>query len=321
MAFFKRAPYDNPAADTKGQVTTVAGRPQPLEASQLRRVVNPATLAFKTTDELHPITGLIGQDRALKAIQFGANIKSHDFNIFVLGPAASGKTTAVKAHLGPKAAEAPTPADWVYVYNFENPNRPKALQLPHGRGKALARGMVATLDELRSVLPARFESEDYQVRRRAIDEQFRSGQEEALEALNTKAQSQNIAILRTPTGFTMAPMHEGKVVKPEVFNALPETMRKDVETKIDALQKELAARTGRQWRSEDECPELGAGQRGSLEGRNLRLYRRPLAVRMRAGRKGQTATADRPLRDGVAQYRRCLESRSRYGHHRSQPKS
>ena len=93
-------------------------------------MVNPATLGFKTTDELDPTTGLIGQDRALKAIQFGANIKSHDFNIFVLGPPASGKTTAVKAHLGPKAAEAPTPADWVYVYNFENPNRPKALQLP-----------------------------------------------------------------------------------------------------------------------------------------------------------------------------------------------
>jgi len=239
MAFFKRAQYDSPASKN-GQVTTVAALPQALEGSELRRVVNPLTLGFKTTDELDPASGLIGQERALRAIQFGTNIKSYDFNIFVLGPAASGKTTAVKAHLGPKAAEAPTPADWVYVYNFENPNRPKVLQLPHGRGKALARGMVATLDELRSVLPARFESEDYQVRRRAIDEQFRSGQEEALEALNAKAQSQNIAILRTPTGFTMAPMHEGKVVKPEVFNALPETMRKDVETKIEALQAELA---------------------------------------------------------------------------------
>jgi lon-related putative ATP-dependent protease len=241
MAFFKRAQYDSPATGANGQVTTVAAHPQALEASQLRRVVDAAKLGFKTTDELEPASGLIGQDRALKAIQFGANIKSYDFNIFVLGPAASGKTTAVKAHLGPKAAEAPTPTDWVYVYNFENPNRPKALQLPHGRGKALARGMVATLDELRSVVPARFESEDYQVRRRAIDEQFRSGQEEALEALNTKAQSLNIAILRTPTGFTMAPMHEGKVVKPEVFNALPETMRKEVESKIEALQKELAS--------------------------------------------------------------------------------
>jgi lon-related putative ATP-dependent protease len=237
--FFKRPQHDSTPVVTGGQVTTVAARPQPLEPGELRRVVNPGTLGFKTTDELHPISGLIGQDRALKAIQFGANIKSHDFNIFVLGPPASGKTTAVKAHLGPKAAEAPTPTDWAYVYNFDDPNRPRALQLPHGRARMLAKGMVAALDELRSVLPALFESEDYQVRRRAIDEQFRSGQEEALAALNAKAQSQNIAILRTPTGFTMAPMHEGKVVKPEVFNALPEGMRKDVESKIEALQKEL----------------------------------------------------------------------------------
>ena len=239
--FFKRAAYDSPANGTKGEVKTVAARAQALETAELRRAVDPGSLGFKTTEELHPIAGLIGQDRALKAIQFGANIKSHDFNIFVLGPAASGKSTAVKAHLIPKAAEGATPPDWVYVNNFDNPNRPKALRLPSGRGGALARGMVAALDELRSVLPALFEGEDYQVRRRAIDEQFRSGQDEAFEALNAKAQAQNIAVLRTPTGFTMAPMHEGKVVKPEVFNALPENMRKDVEHKIEGLQKELEA--------------------------------------------------------------------------------
>ena len=241
--FFKRSQPgiadSTPVRTEGGEVTTVAARPQPLEAAELRRVVNPASLGFKTTDELLPITGLIGQERALKAIQFGVNIKSHDFNLFVLGPPASGKTTAVKAHLGPKAAESPTPPDWAYVYNFETPNRPKALKLPHGRAKALARGMITALDELRNVLPARFESDDYQARRRAIDEQFRSGNEEALETLSKKAQSQNIALLRTPTGFAMAPMHEGKVVKPEVFNALPEAMRRDVETKIAALEKEL----------------------------------------------------------------------------------
>jgi lon-related putative ATP-dependent protease len=217
-----------------------AGRPQPLQASELRRVANPSALGFKTTDELIPINGLIGQERALKAIQFGTDIKSHDFNMFVLGPPASGKTTAVKAHLGPRATQGPTPPDWVYVYNFDNPNRPKALRLPPGRAKELAKGMIAALDELRGVLPVRFESEDYQARRRAIDEQFRSGNEEALEALSKKAQGQNIALLRTPTGFAMAPMHEGKVVKPEVFNALPEAMRRDVENKISALEKELA---------------------------------------------------------------------------------
>jgi lon-related putative ATP-dependent protease len=240
--FFRRSQPGEGAvvATHSGEATAPAGRPHALPASELRKVVNPATLGFKTTDELTPINGLIGQERALKAIQFGTDIKSHDFNMFVLGPPASGKTTAVKAHLGPKAAETPTPPDWVYVYNFENPNRPKALRLPSGRAKDLAKGMIAALDELRAVLPARFESEDYQARRRAIDEQFRSGNEEALEALSKKAQAQNIALLRTPTGFAMAPMHEGKVVKPEVFNALPEAMRRDVENKIAALEKELA---------------------------------------------------------------------------------
>lgn len=251
--FFKRSQTDQPspvpaASDSetppvapRAKETVPATGHKPLDAAQLRRVVDAASLGFKTTDELQPVNGLIGQDRALKAIQFGANIKSHDFNVFVLGPPASGKSTAVRAYLGPKAAEGPPPADWVYVYNYDTPNRPKALKLPHGRAKALAKGMIAALDELRSVLPARFESEDYQVRRRTIDEQFRSGNEEALEALNKKAQSQNIALLRTPTGFAMAPMHEGKVVKPEVFNALPEAMRKDVENKIAALEKELGA--------------------------------------------------------------------------------
>jgi lon-related putative ATP-dependent protease len=258
--FFKRSQPGSSGSTSfsaNGEVTTVAAPPQALEASELRRVVNPSSLGFKTTDELHPITGLIGQERALKAIQFGANIKSHDYNMFVLGPPASGKSTAVRAHLGPRAAEAPAPADWVYVYNFESPNRPKALKLPHGRAKTLARGMIAALDELRSVLPARFEGEDYQVRRRAIDEQFRAGNEEALEALSKKAQAQNIALLRTPTGFAMAPMHEGKVVKPEVFNALPEAMRRDVESKIAALEKELGAILER-------LPKADKGRRAQL---------------------------------------------------------
>ena len=108
--FFKRSQQDSSAPVVDGEVTTVAARPQALEASELRRVVTPSSLGFKTTDELQPITGLIGQDRALKAIQFGANIKSHDFNMFVLGPPASGKTTAVRSHLGPKAAQSPAPS-------------------------------------------------------------------------------------------------------------------------------------------------------------------------------------------------------------------
>ncbi len=251
MAFWKSQPSkpskpgeetpataDGTTAPNAGGLVTATTH-TPLAVSELRRVVDATALGFKTTTELEPARGLIGQDRALKAIQFGANMASHDFNIFVLGPAASGKTTAVRQHLERKVKDQPTPPDWVYVNNFETPNRPLALSLPTGRARALVKGMIGAIDELRNTLPAIFEGEEYQARRRSIEEEFRSGQEQAFEALNVKANTQNITILRTPTGFAMAPMHEGKIVKPDVFNTLPEAMRKQVEQRIEALQKEL----------------------------------------------------------------------------------
>ena len=239
--FFKRSQQEAADKPETSAVSSAATPPKPLATSELRHLVDPATLGFKSTAELEPILGLIGQERALKAIQFGASIKSHDFNMFVLGPAASGKTTAVRQYLERTAKTKETPPDWVYVNNFDTPNRPRALKLQPGRARSLAKGMIAAIDELRNTLPAMFEGEDYQARRRVIEEEFRSGQEEALEALNKRAQAQNIALLRTPQGFAMAPMHEGKIVKPEVFNTLPENMRKEVEQKIEALQKELEA--------------------------------------------------------------------------------
>ncbi len=244
--FFKRTNKNKPDELSEKQSVKSAhpmeparAAPAPLEASALRRTADPKKLGFKSTEELEPSAGLIGQDRALGAIDFGANIEAHDFNIFVLGPPASGKSTAVRTFLETLAAEAPPPPDWVYVNNFEDANKPRALELPAGRARPFAKAVVGALDELRATLPQNFEGEDYQARRRAIDEEFRLGQENALETLNKKANSQNIALLRTPMGFTMAPMHEGKVVKPDVFNQLPKKMREEVQQRIEDLQKEL----------------------------------------------------------------------------------
>jgi predicted ATP-dependent protease len=239
--FFKRAGSNGETVSTPPPAAAIPEerRQKPLAPSDLRRTFDAKKLGFKTTAEIKPAAALIGQERALKAIEFGTSIKAADFNVFVLGPRASGKTTAVKVHLAEVASAARAPDDWVYVNNFEDANRPKALRLPAGRARRLARAMIAALDELRGTLPAAFETEDYQARRRAIEEEFRSTQEQALEALNQKAAGQNIAILRTPMGFAMAPMHDGKVVKPEVFNALPERMRREVQERIEALQKEL----------------------------------------------------------------------------------
>ncbi|MFY0610970.1 MAG: AAA family ATPase [Hyphomicrobiaceae bacterium] len=213
---------------------------RPLPVPDLRRRVDPETLGFSSTAELEPAVGLIGQERALKAIEFGVTMDSQDFNIFVLGPPASGKSTAVRSYLERKAVEPTTVYDWVYVNNFDDSNNPLALRLPCGRAVPFEKAMVGMIDELRQTLPAIFEDDEYQSRRRQIDDGFRAGQEEALEAITERARTQNIAILRTPTGIGMAPMLDGKVVKPEVFAGLPEDMRKSVEAKIEDLQKELA---------------------------------------------------------------------------------
>lgn len=212
-----------------------------LPVRDLRRVVDPASLGFSSTAELEPVIGLIGQERALRAIDFGAKMAAQDFNIFVLGPPASGKTTAVRAYLERKTEAPATVYDWVYVNNFEDSNNPRALRLPCGRAAAFEKSMVDLIDELRQSLPAVFEDDEYQGRRRQIDEGFRAGQEEALEALTEKARTQNIALLRTPTGIGMAPMLDGKVVNPQTFAEQPEDLRKEVETKVEGLQKELAA--------------------------------------------------------------------------------
>jgi len=229
-----------PKFDAKAETLT-APNYKSLTVPELRRTVDADSLGFQSTAELEAASGLIGQDRALRAIEFGVGMDTHDFNIFVLGPPAAGKSTAVKDYLHQKQSEPSPVYDWVYVNNFEDSNCPSAIRLPCGWANDLAKSMIKVVDELRQTVPTAFESEDYQARRRQIDDGFRAGQEEAFEALNQKAQQQNIAILRTPNGIAMAPMLDGKVVKPEVFNGLPEEMRKSVEAKIAALQTELEA--------------------------------------------------------------------------------
>ncbi len=241
--FFKRRQQDgltDSNSEPLGLSELPAGPAHPLAPAQLRRNVDAARFGFKTTADIEPIKGLIGQDRALEALDFGTRMRAHDFNIFVVGPPASGKRTAVTSQLIDAAKTARAPDDWVYVYNFDEPNRPTALRLPTGRARGLAKGMIAAIDELRLVVPSIFEGDEYQARRRAIDSVFNAGQEAAFEVVNARARDQNIAILRTPQGFALAPMLDGKVLKPESFEVMPEDMKAEKQKQILVLEKELA---------------------------------------------------------------------------------
>lgn len=225
-------------ADDSSALTTVLG-PAPLRTEQLYRCADLSALAFATTADLPPLTGLVGQERAQDALRFGTEIGVRGFNIFAIGASTARIQQAVHALLDDAARDRPPPADWVYVNNFATPHRPTALTLPTGRAPVLRHEMRHLIDDLKVAIPAVFDSEDYQRRRGAIEEDFRGRNEKAFAALGNKANEKNLAIVRTPMGFAVAPARNGQVVPPEEFNAMPEADRQAIQQTMQEIEKEL----------------------------------------------------------------------------------
>jgi len=214
---------------------------RPLSPEALYTRCDPSALRFGTTEDLEDLDDVIGQDRALEAIRFGAAIDQEGYNLFVFGPPGTGKHTTVTRILEAKAAGEAAPPDWVYLNNFETPHQPKALSLPRGRGRILQAEMRQLTDELRTAVPAAFEGEDYRNRRQALVDAAREQQESAFQAVREDAEAKMIALVRTPLGFGFAPIKDGAVMEPQAFNALPEEERKRIEAEIEALQVRLKA--------------------------------------------------------------------------------
>jgi len=203
--------------------------------------LDPKTLGFETTADIEPASGAVGQARALNALTFGAGMKGPGYNILVTGTEGSGYAATVRSELQAIARTTEKPSDWVYVSSFDAAGGFRALKLPAGTAKAFADGMAQVIDRLADALPAAFAADDYELKRRTIEEEFRFSREDALETLRREAEAQNIALLRTPAGIAVAPILEGKVVKTDVFNSVPEELRREVETKIAALESEIEA--------------------------------------------------------------------------------
>jgi len=213
--------------------------PTPLPPDRLYRVTDPAALDFATTAEMSQLPGLIHQPRAREAIGFGTCISQPGFNIFAVGDTAGRVRDSVRLMLDEAALSQPAPHDWVYVYNFSDPQHPKALSLPSGRAPALQKALHDLIEELKAALPAVFESEDYQKQRAAAEQTIQAKGQAAFATLNEKALAANIAILRTPNGFTMAPVKDGKIVPPADFNAWTAEEQRAAQQAIEALEPEL----------------------------------------------------------------------------------
>ena len=227
----------------------------PLSPEQLRKRCDVRDFSFGTTDELPDIDLAIGQDRALEALEFGLGISQPGFNIFALGPAGLGKTSAVHAVIDRLSASQPTPDDWCYVHNFAAPAKPQALRLPAGQGRRFAADIDALIDELTGAIPIAFESEAYRARAENIEEAARDREAAAIEALRQESQKLQIALIETPTGYAFAPVNDqAEVLSPDAFQQLPaerqETLREAIGEFHERLQKIL--RQFPAWRRESQ---------------------------------------------------------------------
>lgn len=218
----------------------MAHEPTALSAAEIRRRCDPAKLDFSTTDDLEPLDQLIGQARAVEAIRLSADMRHRRFNLFVHGPEGTGRHAAATRLLKEAAARRPVPDDWVYVHDFDAPDRPRALRLPHGTGPRLRKALADLVDDLAQGIPALFESEEYQSRRAAIEEEFGGRNEKAFSELGRRARERGVAILRTPMGFALAPTRDGEVQKPEAIDKLPEAERATIRENVARTQEELS---------------------------------------------------------------------------------
>lgn len=214
---------------------------EPLAAERLCWRCDTSGWTFETTDDLEDLGDVIGQARAVEAILFAVDIAQPGYNIFALGPEGLDKHGIVRRFLGAKAAEQPAPADWCYVNNFREAHAPKAIELPPGRGMALKDDMARLVTDLHDVLVSAFESEEYRTRRQVIEEELKERQQASISEVEAAAKEKGLTLVRTPIGFAFAPVSEGKLVPPEVFEHFPKEARQKIETDIEALQKRLQA--------------------------------------------------------------------------------
>ena len=211
----------------------------PLKSDALYTRCLPEEFDFRTTAELEDLTEVIGQPRAVEAVSFGIGIRHKGYNIFALGPTGIGKRALVERYAVKQAAIEPLPPDWCYVNNFQQPHEPRMLRMPPGRGLELERDMEQLVEDLHAAIPTVFESNEYRTRSQAIEEELNEKNEQALREIQANAEKKHIALIHTPTGFTLAPMHKDEVLSQEDFDKLPKVKRKNIEQDIEELQEQL----------------------------------------------------------------------------------
>ena len=223
-----------------------------LAPDALTRPCAPDQFNFTTTDDLEPFRGVLGQERAVEALQFGVAMPRPGYNVYVMGEPGTGRFSFVQRYLKAEAKRQPTPVDWVYVNHFDEPREPRALQLPAGSAAAFIADIGHLIDNLLATFPAVFETPTYQQKKSAIDRVFNQRYDKALDLIEKLALEKEVALYRDSSNIAFTPMKDGKALDEAEFSQLPDAERerfhRDISELEERLNEELASLP--QWKRE-----------------------------------------------------------------------
>ena len=210
-----------------------------LAPEALTRRFSPEQFAFTHTDDLEPFRGVLGQERAVEALQFGVAMPRPGYNVYVMGEPGTGRFSFVKRYLKAEGKRQQTPSDWVYVNHFDDTREPRALELPSGSAGAFIADMNGLIDNLLSTFPAVFEHPSYQQKKGAIDRAFNQRYDRALDVIERASLEKDVALYRDASNVAFTPMADGKALDEAEFAQLPEEVREQFHEDIALLEERL----------------------------------------------------------------------------------
>ena len=210
-----------------------------LSYKDLKMTCDDKLFHFETTEELQPITTGIGQDRGIKALEFGININVKGYNLYLEGPSGVGKTMYTKNYLDQITQKQKTPSDWCYIYNFSNPNEPVAVSLPAGQGKEFKDSMDGFIKEFKKDIKKTFNADDFEKEKTLIKQEFETKRSELLDKLNKQTMAHGFQVKVAQNGLYMMPVLDGKVIEEDEYNKLDEKTKEQFEEKSLIVQEQI----------------------------------------------------------------------------------
>lgn len=210
-----------------------------VPVADLRHACDPAEFPFETTAEIEPSEDVIGQDRAVRAIEFGLSIKNHGFNLYIAGIPGTGKNSIVKTIVARIAKERPVPEDWCYINNFRDPDRPRAIKLPAGMARSFQQDVEKFIELMMTEIPKIFESKEYEEEKAAVLEGLEKAKEALFSEAGRRAQALGFQLTITRTGIVKIPFYKGKPLEPQDIEQLTLEERRDMEEREKKVDAEI----------------------------------------------------------------------------------